>query len=936
VNLDEPYVAEAADSDERPSGPPSAGSASDIHWAALAEEVPEDEAKFDAPSDRDLLADEPAAGDAAAGREPYVAEPGSNVDLEEPFPASAAEDSASAIDLAALAGQSATGSSLHGGPAGEAPPADAGATEVEDGGAPPARPGAGAADTRFLDDVAEVEAGSAVNLGEATRPTDRPSSRDLIAEAVESGVDMASGPALGRPEVPGSESELDLTTAAAAAQAAETAAAGPSSSSGPDAVRERSGKPAGRHDSDADDEESSDKVDLGSHETAALAEPPAGPSSEVDLAGKRGRARQRPASSPSASDVVDLTGGSAEAEEVAEEEAAPARAEEEERPAPRARAGAGRALVGGAVGLLIGLVAAFALWLFGVEPPAGWRLAETKGSGNALRQQPVGPNPAPGAGAPAAADPGEQLKRGDFAKAVEGFKSAPDNPETQAQRGTARWLAYLQEQKSKNAALNAGDEAVKQARTDLEAAAQKENPEALLTLGHLQEWTGAPADAAKTYQDGLKRFGGNARWTRAFQAQLNRLESATASPADGGKPRAGLDRPGNNAAAQALVALLLAFQAGQPDPGAAADDDEAGFEFWAAVKSARASDYDAALKSLETARKAHDKLRFARLRKAQNPLSDPTEEIFLRSAQEIQAYWSLQNYLKQQNLLAKGDDPQKAIAAAVQGAAALQAQVKKVADNLGTTPDKLGASIDALVKEKDEAAKKAAALATDLATAKKDSDTAKKEAKDVGDRLARAGEQLKTAEGKLKAVGERLAAAGATDADPAKGIDTLAAERAAADKMLSAVADKLAGANVRVDKKDVVQGVERVVQVARQKEPKGVEPPPVVRRPPSTEQPNPLLAEAHYAAGLRAYFGGRFADAEADFDAAVQCDRKDARYFYFLGLSRLALGEAREANADFEEGARLERDNLPARKVVSTALERIQGAPRQALNRFRP
>jgi hypothetical protein len=897
--------------------------------------VPEDEARFDAPSDRDLLADEPAAGGAAAGRGPYVAEPGSNVDLEEPFPASAAEDSASAIDLAALAGQSATGSSLHSSTSGKAPPADAGATEVDVGGAPPARGDDGAADAHFFDEVAEVEAGSAVNLGEATRPTDRPSSRDLIAEAVESGVDMASGPALGRPAVPGSESELDLTTAAADAQAAEAAAAAEaSSSSGPDAVRERSGKPVGRHDGDADDEESSDKVDLGSHETAALVEPPAGPSSEVDLAGKRGRATRRPAASPSASDVVDLTGG--EAEELAAEEAAPARAEEGERPAPRPRAGAGRALVGGAVGLLVGVGAAFALWLFGVEPPAGWRLAETKGSGNALRQQPVGPNPAPGAGAPAAADPGEQLKHGDFAKAVEGFKSAPETPETQAQRGTARWLAYLQEQKAKNATLNAGDDAVKQARTDLEAAAQKENPEALLTLGNLQEWTGTPADAAKTYQEGLKRFGNKPHWARVFQAQLNRLESATASPADGGKPRAGLDRPGDNAAAQALVALLLAFQAGQPDQGAAADDDEAGFEFWAAVKSARAGDYAAALKSLETARKAHDKLRFSRLRKAQNPLSDPTEEIFLRSAQEIEAYWSLQNYLKQQNLLAKGDDPQKAIAAAVQGATALQAQVKKVADNLGTTPDKLGASVDALVKEKEDAAKKATALATDLATAKKDSDAAKKEAKDAGDKLAQSAEQLKAAEGKLRAVGERLAAAGVSDADPAKGIDTLAAERAAADKTLSAVADKLAGANVRVDKKDVVQGVERVVQVARQKGSTGAEPPPIVRRPTSTEPANPLLAEGHYAAGLRAYFGGRFADAEADFDAAVQCDRQDARYYYFLGLSRLALGHAKDADTDFEEGARLERDNLPARKVVSTALERIQGSPRQALNRFRP
>src|SRR5439155_21684526 len=134
-----------------------------------------------------------------------------------------ADDSTSAIDLAALAGQSASGSSLHGGaaaqPAGKAAPADAEAmaTEVEVGAAPPAARRADDGDTHFLDDVAEVEAGSAVNLGEAARPTDRPSSRDLIAEAVESGVDVAGAreaatepEAAARASKPPGRHEIDL------------------------------------------------------------------------------------------------------------------------------------------------------------------------------------------------------------------------------------------------------------------------------------------------------------------------------------------------------------------------------------------------------------------------------------------------------------------------------------------------------------------------------------------------------------------------------------------------------------------------------------------------------------------------------------------------------------------------------------------------------
>src|SRR6202022_4553217 len=137
-----------------------------------------------------------------------------------------------------------------------------------------------------------------------------------------------------------------------------------------------------RHEIDLDAEESpSDRVDLGSHETAALGEGPPGPSSEVDLGGKAGRARKRQVASQPTSDVELAGAAREEAAEQAEEEAAPARAEEEEeRPAakpPGARSGAGRVLVGGVVGLLIGVGSAFGLWLFGVEPPAGWKLAET-------------------------------------------------------------------------------------------------------------------------------------------------------------------------------------------------------------------------------------------------------------------------------------------------------------------------------------------------------------------------------------------------------------------------------------------------------------------------------------------------------------------------------------------------------------------------------
>ena len=55
-------------------------------------------------------------------------------------------------------------------------------------------------------------------------------------------------------------------------------------------------------------------------------------------------------------------------------------------------------------------------------------------------------------------------------------------------------------------------------------------------------------------------------------------------------------------------------------------------------------------------------------------------------------------------------------------------------------------------------------------------------------------------------------------------------------------------------------------------------------------------------------------DAEAAFTGAIQADNQDARYFYFLGLTHLALNRRDDAHADFEEGARLEEQHRPGAK----------------------
>src|SRR5262249_19130961 len=57
--------------------------------------------------------------------------------------------------------------------------------------------------------------------------------------------------------------------------------------------------------------------------------------------------------------------------------------------------------------------------------------------------------------------------------------------------------------------------------------------------------------------------------------------------------------------------------------------------------------------------------------------------------------------------------------------------------------------------------------------------------------------------------------------------------------------------------------------------------------PPDTQPvADPAAAYQSYEKGLALYAAGRHADAEREFQAAIDADDRDARYHYFLGLSR--------------------------------------------------
>ena len=113
---------------------------------------------------------------------------------------------------------------------------------------------------------------------------------------------------------------------------------------------------------------------------------------------------------------------------------------------------------------------------------------------------------------------------------------------------------------------------------------------------------------------------------------------------------------------------------------------------------------------------------------------------------------------------------------------------------------------------------------------------------------------------------------------------------------------------------------------------------PAFQQPDSLSQPNPYLAERHFGRGLHYYWEKKYPEAEEQFKAAIGYFKKDPRYHYYLGLSRLPQkGKLKRDGAifAFEQGARLEQENPQSGYEVNASLERVQGELRNQLNRYR-
>jgi tetratricopeptide (TPR) repeat protein len=94
-------------------------------------------------------------------------------------------------------------------------------------------------------------------------------------------------------------------------------------------------------------------------------------------------------------------------------------------------------------------------------------------------------------------------------------------------------------------------------------------------------------------------------------------------------------------------------------------------------------------------------------------------------------------------------------------------------------------------------------------------------------------------------------------------------------------------------------------------------------------------AERYYGEGFHLYFQRQYGEALRHFEAAATLSNGDARYFYFRGLSELALDDHAAADRSFDHAARIEYSGNRQTLQVAVALERIQGPARRILEKHR-
>lgn len=504
------------------------------------------------------------------------------------------------------------------------------------------------------------------------------------------------------------------------------------------------------------------------------------------------------------------------------------------------------------------------------------------------------------------------LEGGEPELALQVFSRCPDTPHVLAGRGQARWLSYLRKQRHSRMPLSEDDQEVTEARRELIAA---KTAESALWLGLINEVFGQWRAAREVYETALGSYPSHTRLFKAACARLDALlaakDRAAAIPAD---PRLGL-------------ALMMTFVEMPVESGGAVE--EAGFAFWEAVAAAQRGDFEAGKAAMLRAKAAHIQRRDQVLR-GQNPLSDPREDIFLHSSDQLIAYWEVRSQLRAAGF--NEHSPQQALHELIEVHRRYEEARRSAAQALGTQPtEDLAVTVNRLARQRMEAQEEWKRAAAALHKAREEWNR-QAEAWEDRERVAlnrlkaatdrehaarKAWEETmqakKNAEAAFQGIRERLARANLIG--PGDELDEVL--RALDQLLLTSVSDK--------DRE--IARLRRLLQQAQQRAH------PV---PADPVRPDPDLAERFFAEGVQLYLRNRFIEAEEYFVAAIRNHERDARYHYLLGLARWASGYHEVAEADFRRGAELEKRGMIDRAGFTALLERLQGPARRALSRYRP
>jgi len=386
-----------------------------------------------------------------------------------------------------------------------------------------------------------------------------------------------------------------------------------------------------------------------------------------------------------------------------------------------------------------------------------------------------------------------RVASGDWEEAQQaGIEQAGANAKELLARGEYRLGSYL---KTAGGKINPQDPALQPALQDLQNAANQGEADAVYDLALIKELAGQLPEARAEYAKGAQTFQKDPEKKRRFESAIYRVELKAAAKAAGAARIPPL--PGGEDHAMTLALLLVtlqppqaapAQQAAQSPPQPQTEAKEAGFEFWEAAKWAHEGKFKDALHALELARKLHEQRRFTRLRKAQNPLSDPVEDIFLRCCDELKAYWQLENQLRESGYLTGNNTPQQALQVLAQKVQESDAALKDLTEKLTAA-------------QKDSQAK-VARLEKMLQAAKEEN--------------ARLDGELKA---KTKTLAEREAALTSAKDEMAK----LNRDKDHLHATLTKIRDELADAKFLGphDKANVREAVEKVIAVAKTKDPQG-------------------------------------------------------------------------------------------------------------------